>query len=192
MKTAFLATIVLGAAAALFSCQRTENIDRYMSALEAVAPYYPPLAEKAGELGFFGESGYALLRSELSKNPRFLESLKRYYPSPERYFADFRAFTLAYSCYTFKGALGNKTPQDYLGELDRSTKELAASAAKPGVPATEGQAITKKIAQLALIEQRIREYEQASRTVSPRLMDEVAAHDSELRMLYESLFSSTR
>lgn len=192
MKPALLAAIALGASVALFSCQRVESINRYMNAVEAVAPYYAPLAEKAGALGFFGEGGYALLRSALAKNPQFLAALKAYYRDPERYFADFHAFTLAYTCYTFKIALGSKSPQEYLTELDRSKRELSAGAAKAGLPAEERQAIAKKVLQLELIEQRIQEYEKAAGTVSPEVMDAVSAHAAELRTLYGRLFSPAR
>jgi len=189
MKIRLPLALALIAGAALVSCGPAESIDRYMKALDALAPYYAPLVAKTGELGFFQQGSYTLLRSELSKNPRFLADLKHYYGDPERYFDDFHSFTLAYSCYTFQSALGGKSPADYLDELAASQKHLAARESHAGLGAAEKAAIEKKISQLQLIESRIREYESAAAGVKRPLLDEVARHSEELGALYKKVLS---
>jgi hypothetical protein len=157
--------------------------------LTDVAPFYAQYAGLVQKQGFFQADTYKKLKSGLEKDPVFLNEIGRYYKNPDSYFADFHTYTLALSSYTFRLAMGNQQPSQYLKKLDDAAAALEKRSAEKGTTDAERTDLKAKIADIRQLASRISEFQQSRSQVSSETETQIQNQLATLKKLYETAFS---
>lgn len=187
MKIRVLLVFLLMMRAAGAFTEPMVGIQQYLKALDVLTPYYSQFRDEIALQGFFQETTYLQLRAALSKDARFQTDVLRFYRSADVYFRLFHDYTLAYSCNTFKDAMGDKFPDDYYRELEDMGKKLTDASRRTDISSGQKAAIKEKIGAVELLKRRIREYQAALPLVNPAALRDVADHASEMNALYRRL-----
>jgi hypothetical protein len=165
-----------------------QSMSQYLVTLEKLAPFYAPLAQQTVQQGFFQEAVYERLRTALEGNKKFQAEVLRSYASSDAFFQSFHDYTLAYSCYTFRQAMGSKFPEDYYAELDVSAKKLKEALATKGIDAGQKTRLEESLVKVQLFQKRIREYQAAFPLVKRETLDVVSTRAADMDVVYAKVF----